>query len=155
MESYNEMLLDLEFCPGMLWLFEILHDQRKQFKQIYNRFCIVEKNGRVEALIQAFDTVGKQLEKNLKRILDLIIVAGFNPDWGFYQPDFRKEKINRQALRSYLGENAEILEKLEMLIATAVEYSWIRAEFTATEIEAWISGFKQRDFHQDFQKEVA
>ena len=149
-------LLDLEFCPGMQWTFETLYSQRRQFMRICSRFGAVRHrvdNWRVDVIADAIETTDKTLEYNIGQCLNLVVMAGYNPKMGFYQPDFKKEAINRDALRSYLGENAEVLEKLDELITISVESSWHRAEFTAAELEAWSSGFKNiRSFEQDFEK---
>ncbi|MBR2543323.1 hypothetical protein IKF03_01865 [Candidatus Saccharibacteria bacterium] len=152
-------MLDLEFCPGMTWLFEVLNSQRRQFMRTCSRYGAVRHridDWRAKILVQAIERTDQTLEYNIGQILNLIVMAGYNPKWGFYQPEFRKANINRQALRSFLGENADVIENLDQLITTAVEDSWLRAEFTAKELDAWISSFKhRRDFRQDFKEEVA
>ncbi|MBR3180401.1 hypothetical protein IKF57_02640 [Candidatus Saccharibacteria bacterium] len=152
-------LLDIEFCPGMMWLFEILNSQRHQLGRICSRFAAIRhriSDWRAEVVISGIETTDKTLDHNIGQCLALLVTAGYNPKLGFYQPDFDKKAINRPALRSYLGENAEILDKLDELITVAIESSWIRTEFTAMELDAWSSGFKHvREFNEQFKKEVA
>ena len=149
-------LLDLEFCPGMTWLFDILYSQRRQFQRTCSRFAAVRHrvdDWRKDVIVDAVETSDKALEKNIGEILNLVVMAGYNPKMGLVQKEFDKEKINRPALRSYLNENIDILEKLDDLITVAVESSWHRVQFTAMELDAWASGFKKfHEFEEDFKE---
>lgn len=144
-ETYLE-ILDIEFCPGMTWLADTLLEQRKELQRQCGRFAKIRQrcgDSRVEIMVQAFETVDRQLDANIHDIVSVLIAAGFKAEWGIYQPHFRKNKVNRTLMRARLLDNQACLEKLDKLIDLAVELS-SKEELTQIELDAWINVFRQQ-----------
>lgn len=147
-------LMDLEFCPGMAWLFDVLYQQRKELQRLCSRYSAIRvrcKPSYRHIIMEAFEEVDMVLEHNIGEILKLCVRAGWDPRYGFYQPQFKKSAINRTELRTLLAENADCLEKLGTLLTLAHDKFDVSAEVTIANLDATISLLSgERSFEEDF-----
>ena len=150
-----DSLLEIEFCPGMIGTFDVLYSQRRHLARIVSRWGALRPrvdDWRAEIVVKSIEEVNDILEKNIGEILNLLIIGGYDPRKGIYQPEFEKEQVNKVALKSYAAENAELLDELDDLITAAVEYSAIRAETKVNELRAWSASFRSiKNFDTDFK----